>query len=79
MAALFDGLQWVLLQASVPDDVRGRVIGAWMMAIGFGWIGPIILGSVAQSLGVQTGIALGGAIAIVLWLAAASSASVRRL
>ena len=50
-----------------------------MMAIGFGWIGPIILGSVAQSLGVQTGIALGGAIALVLWLAAASSASVRRL
>src|SRR5262249_16950913 len=37
-AAMFDTLQWVLLQASVPDEVRGRVIGTWMAAIGFGWL-----------------------------------------
>lgn len=79
MAAMFDGLQWVLLQVSVPDAVRGRVIGVWMMAIGFGWLGPIMLGAVAQSVGVQPGIAIGGAVAIILGLAAASSSSLRRL
>lgn len=79
MAAMFDGLQWALLQASVPDDVRGRVIGVWMMAIGFGWLGPIMLGAVAQSVGVQPGIAIGGSVAIILALAAASNASLRRL
>ena len=34
MAALFDALQWGLLQANVPDAMRGRALGAglWPLA-----------------------------------------------
>ena len=39
MAGMFDSMQWTLLQVSVPDGMRGRVIGGWVFAIGFGWLG----------------------------------------
>ena len=58
-AAMFDAMQWTLLQAQVPDEMRGRVISAWVFTIGFGWIGHLGLGAVAEVLGIQ--IALGGA------------------
>ncbi len=79
MAAMFDTLQWVLLQVSVPDAVRGRVIGTWMTAIGFGWLGPVILGGMAAVFGVQWAIATGGVMAGVLACVALASAQLRRL
>ncbi len=51
MAALFDGLQWVLLQANVPSEMRGRAVGGWVWAIGLGWVGPLILGGIGEVLG----------------------------
>ena len=39
MAAMVDALQWGLLQANVPDALRGRALGGWTLAVGFGWIG----------------------------------------
>ena len=78
-AAMFDALQLALLQASVPDEIRGRVIGAWVAAIGFGWLGPVLLGLVAELLGVRWGIALGGAVALVLAGATVCSLHLRRL
>ena len=55
------------------------MIGTWMAAIGFGWLGPITLGAVAQSVGVQQGLAIGGGVAIALALGAATNRSLRRL
>ena len=71
MAAMFDALQWVLLQVHVPDQMRGRVLGGWMWAIGFGWIGPIALGGIAQMAGVPWALATGGSAVVVLALAVA--------
>lgn len=79
MAAMFDALQWALLQASVPDEVRGRVIGLWMMAIGFGWLGPVILGGTAEGLGTRWAIAIGGAVALLVAVTAVASPRLRRL
>lgn len=79
MAAMFDALQWVLLQASVPDAVRGRVIGTWTTAIGFGWLGPVLLGGAAATFGVAWGIAAGGLVAGLLAVVALSSSQLRRL
>ncbi len=61
MAALFDGLQWVLLQANVAPEMRGRAVGGWVWAIGLGWVGPLILGGIGEALGVPAAISLGGA------------------
>lgn len=79
MAAMFDALQWALLQASVPDEVRGRVIGLWMTAIGFGWLGPVILGGTAEVFGTRWAIAAGGAVALLMAGAAVASPRLRHL
>ena len=79
MAAMFDALQWALLQSTVPDEIRGRVIGLWMTAIGFGWLGPVILGGIAEIAGTRSAIASGGAIALVAAAAALATPRLRRL
>ena len=79
MAAMFDALQWVLLQLSVPDEMRGRVVGAWMSAIGFGWLGPIFLGVTAEVAGTQWALAASGAVALALGLGALASRGLRAL
>ncbi len=63
-AGAFDAMQWTLLQANVPEDMRGRAIGGWVFAIGFGWVGHIGLGALGEAIGVQW--ALGGAGLLVI-------------
>ena len=70
-AGAFDAMQWTLLQSKAPEHMRGRVIGGWVFAIGFGWLGHLGLGGLGEVVGVQW--ALGGAgtlvivVGIVLW------------
>ncbi|MEE2709804.1 MAG: MFS transporter [Gemmatimonadota bacterium] len=70
MAASFDALQWTLLQQHVPDDMRGRSIGGWMFVVGFGWMGQLALGAVAEFIGVQWALATAGGLVILTGLAA---------
>lgn len=70
MAAMFDALQWILLQANVPDEMRGRVLGAWMSAIGLGWLGPVTLGALGQWLGVSWTISGAGMLVVLTGAAA---------
>ena len=39
--------------------MRGRVIGGWIFAIGFGWVGHLAMGAVGEAVGVRW--AIGGA------------------
>jgi len=64
-AAMFDAMQWVLLQVNVPDGFRGRAIGGWVFAIGFGWIGHLLLGAAAEQIGVQWTLTASGAAVLV--------------
>ena len=66
MAALFDGLQWILLQDNMPRAMRGRAVGGWVWAIGLGWVGPLILGGIGEALGVSAAIAIGGGVVVAL-------------
>ena len=63
-AALFDALQWGLLQENVPDEMRGRAVGGWVFAVGFGWIGHLTLGAVSDAFGVQWALGVNGALAV---------------
>ncbi len=76
MAAMFDALQWGLLQANVPDAMRGRVLGGWMLAVAFGWIGHGELGIVSDAIGVHWAYVINGgliiAVAVVVLLAVKS-------
>jgi len=61
-AAMFDALQWILLQTGVDDSLRGRALGAWNVAIGFGWLGPLLLGAIADAVSVTAAFALAGVV-----------------
>ncbi len=78
-ASMFDAMQWTLLQANVPNRLRGRVIGGWVFAIGFGWVGHLAMGAIGELVGVRW--AIGGAgmvVAVTSLLALAISPLLRR-
>lgn len=70
-AAMVDALQWIMLQAAVPDRLRGRALGAWNVAIGFGWIGPLTLGALADETSVSRALMAAGIVLVVGGAAAA--------
>ena len=59
-AALIDTVQHALLQRSVDDHLRGRVLGAWNVSIGLGLLGPVLLGALAERIGVASAMAIAG-------------------
>ena len=63
-------MQWTLLQLNVPDEMRGRAVGAWVFAIGFGWVGHLGLGAIAETVGVQWALGIAGCSVIATALAA---------
>jgi MFS family permease len=69
-AAAFDAMQWTLLQLNVPENMRGRAIGGWSFAIGFGWVGHLGLGAASELYGVQWALAGAGAVVFVTGLVA---------
>jgi predicted MFS family arabinose efflux permease len=61
-----------LIQLAVPDELRGRVMGVYMLVFqGFFPIGSLMAGAIAQQFSVPIGAAFGGAVALaagLLWL-----------
>mgnify|MGYP001238210424 CR=1 FL=1 len=75
-AAIVDALEWIMLQDSVPETLRGRALGYWNFAIGWGWIGPITLGAIADATSVSNALTFSGAVlaaSAVIILVSASS------
>ncbi|MPZ50375.1 MAG: MFS transporter [Dehalococcoidia bacterium] len=66
LAALSDLLSQTLIQSSVPNELRGRAMGSWMLAIGFGPVGHLQIGAVAVSLGTATALITNGLFLILL-------------
>ncbi|MBT3941986.1 MAG: MFS transporter [Chloroflexi bacterium] len=60
MASSFDALQWTMLMANVPDDMRGTAMGGWIFAIGFGWAGSLELGVLAEVYSVGWALSVNG-------------------
>jgi MFS family permease len=55
-----------LIQAMVPDNLRGRVMAVYsMMFMGMAPFGAILAGALAQRLGAPTTVTIGGAVCIV--------------
>ena len=50
-AAAHDALSQILLQLNVEEDQRGRAMGIWQLSIGFGVIGSMTLGTLAEVYG----------------------------
>ena len=69
-AATIDALEWVLLQASVDERLRGRALGVWNLAIGWGWIGPIAVGAAAAAAGLSIALSVSGTLLLLIALLA---------
>ena len=67
-----------LIQSTVPDEYRGRVMGIWTFVFGGAMpVGAICAGTVAHYIGVSLTVRLGAAVSIMM--AAAAAITARRL
>jgi len=66
----FSTVNTTIIQAAVPDELRGRIMSWREVAFGLGPTGSIIFGAVAQVTGVQISLGLLGLVIIIpsIWL-----------
>ena len=68
-AAGHDAMQHILLQLNVSEEQRGRAMGIWQLSIGFGMLGSVTLGVLANRLGAPLAQSIYGAIMVVIFSA----------
>lgn len=80
VSAVYDTVMATALQTIVPDEMRGRVLGTYVLTWGMAPLGGIQAGAVANFFGANVAVSIGGAIVVIYVLIIASRASgVRRL
>ena len=57
-----------LIQTTVPDTLRGRVLSLFMLDFALVSVGAIMAGAIAKSFGIAEGFFFGGAVAFVLFV-----------
>ena len=55
-----------MMQLSVANELRGRAMGIWVLALGFGPLGHLQLGAVSETFGLQGGLLLNGLLLICI-------------
>ena len=65
-AASCDILSQSMMQLSVANELRGRAMGIWVLALGFGPLGHLELGAVSETFGLQGGLLLNGILLICI-------------
>ena len=66
-----DTLYKTLMQSNVPDEQRGRAMGAWVLSIGFAPVGSLSVGGLASAFGAQGALLINGSVLAFFSLAAA--------
>ena len=70
LASLSDVLSQSLVQAAVQNEMRGRAMGSWALAIGIAPLGHLQIGALSAAIGVSLALIANGAALILLALAA---------
>lgn len=70
MATASDILTQGMIQSSVPNRLRGRAMGAWVLAIGLAPVGHLEMGLLAVSVGIENALMINGTLLIALGIAA---------
>ena len=70
-ASSADILYKTLIQASVPNEQRGRATGSWVLSVGFAPIGHLGVGGMASALGAQGALLINGSILTIVTIASA--------
>ena len=66
-----DTLYKTLMLSNVPDEQRGRAMGAWVLSIGVAPVGHLGVGGLATALGAQGALLVNGAVLAGVSIAAA--------
>ena len=75
-----DVLTQSMMQLSVPNKLRGRAMGSWILAVGASPLGHLQMGALAVTLGVGGALLVnGGALIAIAILAAVAAPRLRRL
>ena len=77
VASLSDVLSQILVQLAVPNEMRGRAMGTWALAIGTAPLGHLQIGALMAWLGVPAALAINGTALIIV--AVAAGLTVRRI
>ena len=75
MASGLDAMEHTMLQLNVNENQRGRAMGIWQLSIGFGPIGHLAIGAIADSLSPPIALVINGSILIVISIILALSVS----
>ncbi|MBE10498.1 MAG: hypothetical protein CMM35_09305, partial [Rhodospirillaceae bacterium] len=79
-AATCDILSQSMLQLSVSNALRGRAMGIWVLALGFGPLGHLELGTIAESMDLTTGLLINGcALTVIACITAVAVPRLRNL
>jgi MFS family permease len=70
VASLCDVQSQVLVQVAVPNEMRGRAMGTWALALGTGPLGHLQMGALITAFGVPTALAINGFGLMIVALAA---------
>lgn len=65
-ASGIDAMEHTMLQLNVTDEHRGRAMGIWTMSIGFGPVGHLTVGAMADLFSAPTALSINGTVLIVV-------------
>jgi hypothetical protein len=60
IASVCDVQSQVLVQKAVPNEMRGRAMGTWALALGTGPLGHLQMGALIATLGLPAALAING-------------------
>lgn len=66
MATVSDVLTQSMMQLSVANELRGRAMGVWVLAVGIAPIGHLQMGALSVAIGLSNAFAVNGAILILV-------------
>jgi MFS family permease len=69
LAAMSDLLTQSLVQSAVPNELRGRAMGSWSLAIGVGPLGTLQIGALAAAAGITVALTANGLVLLTLGIA----------
>ena len=71
MATVSDILTQSMMQLSVANELRGRAMGVWVLAVGMAPVGHLQMGALAVAVGVSNALAINGAVLVLVGLVVA--------
>ena len=71
IASVCDVQSQILVQVAVPNEMRGRAMGTWALALGTGPLGHLQMGALIATVGLEAALAINGCALVLSGVAAA--------